>query len=87
MDTHDEHDILKNYLEIVFKNQENETLHNSYSQEIREMKAIENGDLIQLENFWKEDYSGTHGILSKNRIRNIKNLCLPFFNLAHIDKW
>nr|WP_314464721.1 hypothetical protein [uncultured Clostridium sp.] len=40
MDTQDDHDILKNYSEIVFQNQENETLHNPYNQEIREMKLL-----------------------------------------------
>lgn len=67
-------EILKYFSEIIFINQELQQQHNPYDQEIREMQAIENGDLQQLENSLAEEYTGQLGRLAKNDLRHFKNL-------------
>ena len=72
----------KRYTNLVFENQENTIHHNPYSQEVREQKSIEDGDLEALKNALAEDYSGQLGILSKDPVRNMKNLGIVLVTLA-----
>ncbi len=51
--------------------------HNPYDQEIRELSAIENGDIEALKKSIEEDYTGEIGTLSKDdALRNIKNISI-----------
>ncbi len=72
----------KAFNSLLFENQENDVHHNSYDQELREQSSIENGDLLQLQKSWQEDYDGTIGTLAKDPLRNMKNLMIVLITLA-----
>lgn len=71
-----EYDVQQNFSDMIFSRQEHAHMHNSYAQEVREMKSIESGDLGMLKTCWDEFQPNSYGILSNNRIRNIKNHCI-----------
>jgi AraC-type DNA-binding domain-containing proteins len=73
---HQELEVQQQYSNIIFSNQEEQHTHNSYEQELFEMKCIENGDLELLETCWLKLQPTSYGTLSKDRIRNIKNHCI-----------
>ena len=77
-----EHLVHKNLSSILFSRQEESETHNSYQQELREQSSIENGDLETLERSLEEDYAGTFGTLSKNKLRQYKNLGIVVITLA-----
>ena len=72
----------KAFNSLLFENQENDVHHNSYDQELREQSSIENGDLLQLQKSWQEDYDGTIGTLAKDPLRNMKDLMIVIITLA-----
>lgn len=74
--------IQKNYTKILFENQENAIRHNPYDQELREQGSIERGDLDALSKSIEEDYVGDLGTLSKDPVRNMKNLAIVLVTLA-----
>ena len=61
---------------------ENQLLHNPYAQELHEMHCIETGDVNALRECWNVTYGENYGQLSKDRNRNIKNLCISVLTLA-----
>lgn len=73
-------DISSNSLEkatwLLFHHEEYGEGHNPFGAEKREMINIENGDLQQLQESWREDYSGNIGILSTDPLRNAKYLSI-----------
>lgn len=78
-----ENDVRKKYSELIFHNQEYQNSHNSYEAELREMECIERGDPEMLESCWKSGSSYTSfGILAKDWLRNVKNLCISVITLA-----
>nr|MCR5209864.1 hypothetical protein [Lachnospiraceae bacterium] len=70
------YEIRKELEKKIFENLENGLHHNPYDQELRELSAIERGDLDALKESLKEAYSGKVGTLSKNPLRNQKNNAL-----------
>ena len=68
----------------LFRYQEKEGvgLHNPYEQEIRELTSIELGDIEMLKKSIGEDYLGKTGVLSKDELRNTKNLGIVVMTLA-----
>ncbi|MGN0404229.1 MAG: helix-turn-helix domain-containing protein [Bariatricus sp.] len=82
IDTDTEEKIKKYYSELVFENRENGKSHNPYDQEIREFSSIEHGDLEQLKRSIEEDYPGELGTLSKNPVRQVKDLGIVVITLA-----
>lgn len=74
--------ILKRFSDLLFSNQENEIIHNPYDREIREMAAIEQGDLEALQKSIEENYVGKVGTLASNEQRNIKNLAIVNATIA-----
>ena len=61
--------------EKMFQNRENGRRHNPYDQELRELSAIEHGDVQALERSILEVYEGEIGMLSRHdSLRNTKNL-------------
>lgn len=74
--------VQKKFNEIVFNNQENTTVHNPYSQEIREFSSIRNGDVEQLRKSIAEDYQGNIGTLAKNQLRSFQNIAIVLITLA-----
>lgn len=78
-----EHNVRERFSALVFHNQEYQHSHNSYMAEVREMDCIERGDIEMLERCWKSGSPGnSFGILAKDWIRNVKNLCIAVITLA-----
>lgn len=75
-------EIMEEYSTLVFQRQELEEPHNPYEQELREFTSIELGDVEMLKNSIGEDYTGKLGVLSKNELRNAKNLGIVLMTLA-----
>lgn len=73
---------VKQFSDLVFANQEQGIEHNPYDQEIREMTAIEQGDLQALYQSLHEDYPGQIGRLAKDELRDAKNLAIVNITLA-----
>lgn len=75
-------DVRAAFTYTMFQNQETEKRHNPYSQEIRELNSIRNGDIEQLQKSWEEDYIGEVGRLAKTPLRHYKNLGIVLVTLA-----
>lgn len=67
---------------VIFTHQELEIPHNPYELEIMEMNSIENGDLEMLKKSLQQTYHGEVGKLSKNQIRQAKNVAICVIVLA-----
>jgi len=74
--------IQQQFNNIIFENQENETRHNPYEQELREFSSIEEGNLEQLKKSITEDYPGSVGLLSEDSLRHTKNLGIVIVTLS-----
>lgn len=68
--------------ENLFERQERQSAHNPYSQELREIESIENGNLEALERSISETYEGEIGKLAKNPLRHHKNVAIGNITLA-----
>lgn len=77
-----EETVHQHHSRLLFKNIEYQKTHNPYDQEIREQTSIEKGDLEGLKKSWEEDYSGELGTLSKDSLRNMKNMAIVIITLA-----
>lgn len=75
-------EIMKNYSTLIFERQELEEPHNPYDQEVRELTGVENGDLEMFQKSISEDYTGKLGTLSKNELRNAKDLAIVLITLS-----
>lgn len=75
-------EVMKAYSALFFQRQESQEPHNPYDQEIREFTSIEQGDVEMLKESFHEDYAGKIGVLSKNKLRNAKNLGIVLITLA-----
>lgn len=73
---------LKQFSDLLFTNRELGIEHNPYDQEIREMTAIEQGDLKALQQSLHEKYAGQIGRLAKDELRQAKNLAIVNITLA-----
>lgn len=78
----EDYDIMCNYSALIFERQEMDEPHNPYDQEIRESLSIENGDMEMYRKSISEDYIGKLGTLSKDALRNVKNLAIVLMTLA-----
>lgn len=70
----EEFKIQENFSDLVFQHREENTLHNPYSQELRMLSSIEQGDLELLEECRRSEIRENYGTLSKDYTRNYKNL-------------
>lgn len=75
-------EIMRNYSTLIFERQELEEPHNPYDQDVRELAGIENGDLEMFKKSISEDYAGKLGTLSKNELRNAKDLAIVLITLS-----
>lgn len=66
----------------TYVNREHDAKHNPYDHEMREMYAIESGNMTQLRNTWTEVFTGTYGVTSKDPVRNGRNLAMIVVALA-----
>lgn len=78
----EDYDVMRNYSALIFERQEMDEPHNPYDQEIRESASIENGDIEMYRKSISEDYTGKLGTLSKDELRNAKNLSIVLMTLA-----
>lgn len=69
-----EYNVRRKASEILFRNQENEQLHNPYAEEQLLLDSIANGDIDTLETFWTHNYGNSYGTLAQDPLRNLKNL-------------
>lgn len=76
------YDVMCNYSALIFERQEMDEPHNPYDQELRESTSIENGDMEMYRRSISEDYTGKLGTLSKDALRNAKNLSIVLMTLA-----
>lgn len=67
---------------VIFTHQELEIPHNPYELEIMEMNSIENGDIEMLKKSLQQTYYGEVGKLSKNQVRQAKNIAICVIVLA-----
>lgn len=58
------------------------SIHNPHSQELREQGAIRTGNLEALKESFRENYVGKLGVLSKDPLRNEKDLAIAVITLA-----
>lgn len=75
-------EIMRNYSALIFERQEFDEPHNPYDQELREAASIENGDIEMFKKSISEDYTGKLGTLSKDELRNAKNLGVVLMTLT-----
>lgn len=68
--------------ENVFERQEKQSTHNPYSQELREIESIQNGDIEALDRSIAETYEGEIGILAKDPLRHHKNVAIGNITMA-----
>jgi AraC-like DNA-binding protein len=64
----------KKVIDTHFRYNEEQTLHNPYTQELREQGSIREGNVDRLMMSFKENYAGKLARLSKNKLRSLKNL-------------
>lgn len=69
-------------LEVFYDLRETNTVHNPYSQELREQESIRTGDLEGLYRAFQESYTGRIGTLSRDPVRHAKNLAIVLITLA-----
>ena len=62
--------------QTLFENIELFQKHNSYMQEIHEMKSIETGNVDLLRKSWQEDIGGEYGRIADSPDRQARNLCI-----------
>ena len=67
---------MRTVTKLLYDHEEYGKRHNPYDAEMREMSAIEHGDLQQLRESWKESFNGNLGILSEDHLRNAKYLSI-----------
>lgn len=67
---------------LFFNYHEYSRVHNPYSQEARTMEGIRKGDVERVKKCLDETFVGEYGVLSKNALRNIRNLGIIGLALA-----
>ncbi|MGN0148838.1 MAG: helix-turn-helix domain-containing protein [Clostridia bacterium] len=80
--TRDKKDLRSEANSIVFDIQEEQELHNPYSQELREQNSIQTGNVAALRACWEEKYEGKVGRLAADNLRNIKNIAVGVITLS-----
>lgn len=75
--------IRENVTHLAFNNKEFQHKHNPFDNELRDLKAIEEGRLDQFEQLWRDNYvSENLSVLSRNPARNAKYLTIMAITLA-----
>lgn len=77
-----DHNIFSEVTKTVFDNLETNTRHNPYDEEVREMAAVERGDVELLQRIVEEVYDGNVGMLASDSLRHTKNLGIVVITLA-----
>jgi len=75
-------DLREKVQQVFYVFQENDAVHNPYSQELVEQESIRTGDLEGLYKSFQIPYVGKLGTLSRNPLRHAKNLAIVVITLA-----
>ena len=75
-------DIVSRTYSIVYQLRENDASHNSYAQEVKEQKAVREGDIDALRQSWLELDEGQIGRLGKDDVTHYRNLAVVVITLA-----
>ncbi len=67
---------------VMYELHENATVHNPYSQELREQEAIRKGDEEALIQSFEESFVGRYGTLSHDPLRQMKDMSIVVITLA-----
>ena len=67
---------------VIYQLRETDSAHNSYAQELREQKAIREGNLEALKRSWAEVQTGQIGRLGKDELTHYRNLGVVIITLA-----
>lgn len=68
--------------DVFYELHEAGAIHNPYSQELREQEAIRTGDLIALQESFRETYVGKVGTLAADQLRHEKNMAIVLVALG-----
>lgn len=82
LDALDIQDTKESISEVIFQSQERGLPHNPYDQEKREMDSIRKGNVQMLQKSLQETYLGEVGKLSKDELRQAKNIAICVIVLA-----
>ena len=82
LEANDINQALASVSSVIFQRQEYELPHNPYDQEVRELDSIRRGDIQMLKQSLEETYRGEVGRLSRNQIRQAKNIAVCVITLA-----
>lgn len=69
-------------LDVFYDLRETNIVHNPYSQELREQESIRTGDLEGLYRAFQESYTGRIGTVSRDPLRQAKNIAIVLITLA-----
>lgn len=69
------------YSQLLFSNREQGHQHNPYSDELRMLSCIENGDVELLKSTFSTEHIHEYGTLAKNQTRNYKNISISAITL------
>ena len=75
-------DMKANAYSIIYQHRENSTSHNSYAQEVREQKAIREGNIEALKKSWDEVQMGKIGRLAHDDITHYRFLAIVNITLS-----
>ena len=67
---------------VIYQLRETDSAHNSYAQELREQKAIREGNLEALKASWAEVQTGQLGRLGKDELTHYRNLAVVIITLS-----
>ena len=67
---------------IIYDLRENDSSHNSYAQEVREQKAVREGDIPGLRQSWTEVQSDRFGRLGRDEVTHTRNLAIVVVTLS-----
>ena len=67
---------IRKFASVLYENRENGMQHNAYSQEVRMLTAVEQGDLEMLRQAQEEKVPGSLGIMAPQPDRSARNVCI-----------
>lgn len=76
------HSMRRHLSSVMHELRESASVHNPYSQELREQEAIREGDLDALNRSFGESFVGRYGMLSPDPLRQMKDMAIVVITLA-----
>ena len=76
------HSMRRHLSSVIYEMRESASVHNPYSQELREQEAIREGNLEALNRSFGESFVGRYGKLSPDPLRQMKDMAIVVITLA-----